>query len=51
MVFGIFYYNNFWGITSISAGAGHFISDLEDFLHFRFWGVDKFHKWKFWSIK
>ena len=32
-------------------GLGHFISDLRDFFHFRLWGIDEPHKWRFWSIK
>jgi hypothetical protein len=32
-------------------GLGLFISDLEDFLHFKIWGKDTPHEWKFWSIK
>jgi hypothetical protein len=39
------------GYFLISFGIGHFISDLDDFLNLRFFGVDVPHKWEFWSIK
>ena len=51
IVLGIVYINTPLGIISLSFGAGHFISDLDDFLHLRLWGVDKPHEWGFWSIK
>ncbi|PIZ58167.1 hypothetical protein COY23_00710 [bacterium (Candidatus Torokbacteria) CG_4_10_14_0_2_um_filter_35_8] len=51
IIIGVIFYKNFWGISAISFGIGHFISDLNDFLHLRFYSVDKPHEWKFWSIK
>lgn len=50
-ILGIFYIHTWMGIISLSFGIGHFISDLDDFLHMKIWGVDKPHEWKFWSIK
>ena len=49
-IVGIIYINHLSGIAALSLGFGHFISDLSDFLHFRLWGVDIPHKWKFWNI-
>lgn len=51
MIAGTILQNRIIAIISISFGLGLFISDLDDFLHLRIWGVDKPHKWKFWSIK
>ena len=39
-----------WGVTFIGLGTGHFISDLNDFLKFRFFGKEVPHEWRFWSI-
>jgi len=39
------------GIAALGFGIGHFVSDLDDFLHFRIYGPDEPHQWKFWSIK
>lgn len=46
-----FFFTGWPGVFLIGFGAGHFISDLEDFLYGRFWGVDSPHEWRFWSIK
>ncbi|MCD4705289.1 hypothetical protein K8R66_04420 [bacterium] len=51
VIVGVVYVNNWVGILSVSFGIGHFISDFDDFLHMRIWGVDEPHEWKFWSIK
>jgi len=51
IIIGVYYMNHLLGLLSFSFGIGHFISDLDDFLHLRIWGVDEPHKWKFWSIK
>ena len=51
IVIGIIYVNNWIGMLSLSFGIGHFISDLDDFLHMRIWGIDEPHEWKFWSIR
>lgn len=50
VIFAGFYVEGLLGVFLIAAGIGCFISDLNDFLHFRFWGTDIPHKWKFWSI-
>lgn len=50
MIGGGMYWQQFWGIMAISFGIGLFVSDLNDFLHGRIWGVDEPHEWKFWSI-
>ena len=50
MIIGIFYINIYIGIILLCLGIGHFISDLDDFLHMRVWGIDEPHEWKFWSI-
>jgi hypothetical protein len=39
------------GIMTISFGFGLFVSDLDDFLNMRVYGIDEPHEWKFWSIK
>lgn len=51
IIIGIIFFEKFWGLWLISLGIGMVISDLDDFLHFRVYGVDEPHKWKFWSIK
>lgn len=51
IIVGIIFIDNWIGILFLSFGIGHFISDLNDFLHMRIWGVDEPHEWKFWSIK
>ena len=48
---GLIFISSRLGAPSFFFGIGHFVSDLDDFLHLRIWGVDKPHKWKFWSIK
>ena len=51
IIVGIVYVNHWIGILSLFFGIGHFISDLDDFLNMRIWGIDEPHEWKFWSIK
>ena len=51
IILGVCYISEQLGIISLSFGIGHFVSDLDDFLHLRFWGVDVPHEWKFWSVK
>jgi len=41
---------SFLGLTSICFGIGVFVSDLNDFLHLRFFGEEPPHQWKFWHI-
>jgi putative Mn2+ efflux pump MntP len=51
IMIGAYCMNYFIGLLLFSFGIGLFVSDLDDFLHLRFFGVDKPHKWKFWDIK
>jgi hypothetical protein len=51
IITGLVFYYDFWGIALISFGVGHFVSDLDDFINFRVFGVDEPHEWKFWSVK
>lgn len=48
---GAYFYSLLWGALAIFFGVGLVISDLDDFLHFRVYGVDEPHEWRFWSIK
>lgn len=48
---GLFLLSSWAGVLLPSFGVGHFISDLDDFLHMRVIGVDEPHEWKFWSIR
>jgi hypothetical protein len=50
-VAGIFFMENPLGFISLTFGVGLFVSDLRDFLHLRFYGVDEPHEWRFWDIK
>jgi hypothetical protein len=50
IILGIFFHDSVWAMPIISFGIGHFISDLNDFLHLRFVGEDPPHEWKFWNI-
>jgi len=50
IIIGAFYLPTWFGLACCAFGTGHFISDLNDFLHFRFFGPELPHKWKFWSI-
>lgn len=50
IILGIIYIKTNLGIIALGFGIGHFISDLQDFLDLKFWGVDKEHNWKFWDI-
>ena len=47
---GLYTGDFWWKLLLIPGGIGCFISDLNDFLHFRFWGTDIPHKWRFWSV-
>jgi putative Mn2+ efflux pump MntP len=51
VVFGIYYIRSALGVFGLSFRIGHFVSDLDDFLHMRVFGRDVPHRWKFWSIK
>jgi len=50
IVIGILWFHSWLGLPCLAYGVGLFISDLNDFLQLRIWGVDKPHQWKFWSI-
>jgi len=50
MILGLIYYKNFWWQLIFYLGLGHFISDLNDFLHFKILGPDKEGKKRFWHI-
>lgn len=50
IIIGLILRNSLLGIGAISFGIGHFVSDLNDFLHMRFFGKEPPHKWKFWNI-
>lgn len=51
VVVGFIYVDNLFGVVSLAFGLGHFVSDFDDFANMRIWGVDKKHKWKFWSVE
>jgi len=42
--------DNFWAQLIFLLGIGLFISDLKDFLNFKFYGVDDVKVKKFWGI-
>ena len=52
MIIGSFYLKNNLGLWTIFFGAGLFISDLKDFLDFKFFGKDNKDKSqrRFWHI-
>lgn len=50
IILGVVFFKETLGIMALGFGIGHFISDLDDFLHLRFYGPDEPHEWKFWSI-
>lgn len=52
MVIGSFMIESYWGPYIFSAGLGHFISDLKDFLNLKFYGSDNKDKSqrRFWHI-
>ncbi len=52
MIIGLYFLKNYFGIWIFSFGIGHFISDLKDFLYFRFIGSDNKTKEdrRFWHI-
>ena len=51
MIIGGIFLKGYLAIIFIAFGFGHFISDLNDFLHMRLWGRGEVHTWKFWSIR
>lgn len=49
--FGAFYLNwSYWSLIFIWSGYGTFISDLNDFLHLRFYGPDVTDSHRFWDF-
>lgn len=51
MAGGGLFHNTTIGILAFSFGIGMFVSDLEDFIHFKLWTRDnKEGKWRFWHI-
>lgn len=50
IILGIIFFQHDLGLASLGFGIGHFISDLDDFLHLRIYGPDEPHEWKFWSV-
>ena len=50
IILGFIFYKNLLGLLAFSFGIGHFISDLDDFLHLKFYGIDRPGKKKFWGI-
>ena len=48
---GLVFFGHELKILVIGFGLGLAISDLNDMLKLRFYGVDKFEKQKFWGIK
>ena len=51
-IIGFFLLNNIWGMWIFFFGIGLFVSDLKDFLDFKFIGADKKKKSqrRFWHI-
>ncbi len=50
IILGLIFSKNLLGLLAFSFGVGHFISDFNDFLHLKFYGVDELSKKKFWGI-
>lgn len=50
MILGLIFYKILFGVIVFCFGLGHFISDLDDFLHLRFYGEDKEGEKRFWAI-
>ena len=50
LIAGLFFRECFWGIPLFYFGAGVFVSDLKDFLEFKFWGIDDVKVKRFWDI-
>jgi len=49
IILGLIFRQEFLGLLAISFGAGHFLSDFDDFLHLRFYGEEDDKK-NFWGI-
>ena len=47
---GIIFYQSKWGFYLISLGFGIFISDFQDFLAMKFYGIDNVKEKRFWGI-
>lgn len=50
IILSLIFSNIFLGLLSLSLGIGFFISDLKDFLRFKFIGPDEEGQKKFWGI-
>jgi len=50
IIIGGIFYSNFYGLMAVFIGIGIFISDLNDFLHLKFYGRDPPSKKKFFGI-
>jgi len=50
IIAGLVFRSLSYGIFTIVFGAGLFVSDLKDFLTFKFYGADDVKEKKFWSI-
>jgi hypothetical protein len=50
IILGLIFYKHFLGLLALSLGAGHFISDFDDFLHLKFYGEEEDGEKKFWGI-
>lgn len=47
---GFLFIHKFFAVSILIFGIGLFVSDLNDFLHMRFYGVDNVKIKKFWAI-
>lgn len=47
---GMFFVKEYFGIPTIMFGVGLFVSDLDDFIQLKFYGVDAKGKKRFWGI-
>ncbi len=50
IILGLIFRKDLLGLLALLFGIGHFISDLKDFLHLKFYGVDEKGEKKFWGI-
>ena len=50
MLIAPFFYKHWWGKTLLFFGIGFFISDLNDFIHFRIVSPDVTSEYVFWGI-
>jgi len=50
VVGGIYFLKEYLGVIAVFFGLGVFVSDLNDFLHLKFYGVDDDGEKRFWGI-